>query len=343
MFVFENNICIDCNKEASELLEVKSIRDVQGENIIDVFQDVSEEHREELIESETDHYFEDIILTNSGNRYNVQIKERNIVIDRKSLKIISIMDITEIKRNEKIISQQSKMASMGEMIGNIAHQWRQPLTAISVTASGIKLNYELEMEERSETIKDLENIVKNTKFLSDTIEDFQNYLKNNRDIKQFFMSEVINKTLSIINANLESKDIQVIKSIQKDIQIEGVQNDLMQVLLNIINNSVDILKTVDNEDERVILFEVEPHEDIVTVVVYDSGGGVPETIIDNIFDPYFTTKHQSQGTGLGLYMTHQIIEKIHGTITVHNESFIVDEKEYYGAKFSITIPQLFGY
>jgi signal transduction histidine kinase/DNA-binding response OmpR family regulator len=342
MFVFEDNVCIDCNKEAVQLFELKSMEELLGKNIIEIFKDTSKEHQEELIDNTIDHYFEDIIQTNSDNRYNVQIKERNVVIDKKLLKIISIMDITQIKRNEKIISQQSKMASMGEMIGNIAHQWRQPLTAISIAASGIKLNYELEIEEREETMQELDSIVQNTQFLSNTIEDFQNYLKNNRDIKQFFIEEVIDKTLNIIHANLESKDIRVIKNIQKDVQVEGIQNDLIQILLNIVNNSVDALKHLEVEKDRIILFELTLSDHDVTIDIFDSAGGVSKNIIEHIFDPYFTTKHQAQGTGLGLYMTHQIIEKIQGKIEVHNQKFFVGEKEYFGAKFFVTIPLVFG-
>ena len=128
------------------------------------------------------------------------------------------------------------MASMGEMIGNIAHQWRQPLTAISVAASGIKLNYELDMEEREETIQELENIVKNTQFLSSTIEDFQNFLKNDRTKSQFFIKDTLRKTLAIIQANLESHEIIITQKLKNDLQIEGIQNDLVQILLNVIKN-----------------------------------------------------------------------------------------------------------
>jgi len=342
MFVFKKNICVDCNNEAADLLGYGDKKYLIGCSLKEIFNTVSAEHYEELLEDTSDHYFNDKIVSKNGNWYDVQIKERNIYIGGKLLKIVAAMDITDIKRNNKIISQQSKMASMGEMIGNIAHQWRQPLTAISVAASGIKLNYELEMEDRSETEKELDNIVQNTKFLSATIEDFQSYLKNDRTKSQFFMKGTITKTLAIIQANLESHEIDIIETYKQDSQIEGIQNDIVQILLNIVNNAVDKLKTLQGHEKRKILIDVSSDNDFSIVSVSDSGGGVPENIIEKIFDPYFTTKHQAQGTGLGLYMTHQIIEKIGGEIDVENSTFKLNAEEYYGARFILRIPLFFA-
>lgn len=153
-----------------------------------------------------------------------------------------------------MLSHQTKMASMGEMIGNIAHQWRQPLTAISVAAGGIKLNYELDIADISETMLELDNIIDNTQFLSNTIEDFQSFLKNNKSKGHFTIKDTINRTLSIIKGNLVSSEIILIKDYDQYIQINSVQNDLIQVLLNIINNSVDVLKTIQNQKKLFLSF-----------------------------------------------------------------------------------------
>lgn len=337
MFVFKDNICMDCNNEAIDLLGYESKEKVLGKGIIDIFADVSDTHHNELLDNKIDHYFEDKVINVNGNIYDVQIKERNVSIDGKLLKIVAVMDITDIKRNEKILSQQSKMASMGEMIGNIAHQWRQPLTAISVAAGGIKLNYEFDMEDRAETIEELDNIVENTQFLSATIEDFQNFLKNDRSAIAFSLKSTIQKTLTIIKANLEAQDIDVVQKYSGDIQLFGIQNDLVQVLLNIINNAVDVLKHR-NDKKRYVLIEVLEEDNNAFINIYDSAGGVPKNIIDKVFEPYFTTKHQSQGTGLGLYMTHQIITKMNSSINVSNEKFNIKSEDYFGAKFSIKVP-----
>ena len=342
MFIFKKNICIDCNNEAIELLGYKTKNNVVNKGIFDIFTDVSDEHRVELLDDKVNHGFEDNIINLDGKVFQVQIKERNILIDNKVLKIISVLDITQIKQNDKILNQQSKMASMGEMIGNIAHQWRQPLTAISVAAGGIKLNYEFDMEEREETIKELDNIVNNTKFLSSTIEDFQNFLKIDRATQNFDIKSTVKKTLAIIQANLKNYEINIIENYHENTTINGIQNDLVQVLLNIVNNASDILKTKKSEDgKKYITIDVDTHKvnGNITIMIHDTAGGVPKDIISKIFEPYFTTKHQSAGTGLGLYMTHQIITKMGGNIEVENGKLTLDEEEYFGAKFTIHLPK----
>ncbi|MEA2018987.1 MAG: response regulator [Campylobacterota bacterium] len=339
MFIFKKDICIDCNNEAIELLGYGTKKEIIGKGIFDIFNDVTDEHRIKLLDNKTEHDFEDNIISQDGTVFQVQIKERNVLVDSKVLKIIAVMDVTQIKQNDKILNQQSKMASMGEMIGNIAHQWRQPLTAISVAAGGIKLNYEFDMEERDETIKELDNIVENTKFLSSTIENFQNFLKMDRGTQEYNIKDTVKKTLAIIQANLSSYKINIIENYHQDLKLDGIQNDLVQVLLNIVNNASDILKTQNIKDvKKYISIDIDKIDENVVIVLHDTAGGVPDDIINKIFEPYFTTKHQSAGTGLGLYMTHQIITKMAGDIDVKNEKLVIDEKEYFGAKFTIKIP-----
>ena len=340
MFIFENNICTDLNGEAVELMGFEAKKDILGKNIFDIFTDVSDGHRRELLDEKVDHLFEDIIVNAQGSQLQVQIKERNVQLGHKSLKIIAVMDITDIKQQEKMLSHQTKMASMGEMIGNIAHQWRQPLTAISVAAGGIKLNYELDMVDEKEILHELDNIVDNTQFLSSTIEDFQNFLKDDRSLMHYSFNEAVDKTTSIVKANLESHEINVVKMFGENIYLNGILNDLIQVLLNIINNAADILKTQKEPNiKKYILIDAEKTDDDILITIQDSAGGVPENIIGKIFDPYFTTKHQTQGTGLGLYMTHQIItEGMRGEVNVKNTHFTYEGNEYFGAKFTITFP-----
>ncbi len=339
LFIFEKNCCVDLNDAAIELTGFNKKSEVLGKGIFEIFKDVSQEHQINLLDDNLDHYFEDTLINSNQDRLQVQFKEKNVSIGNKILKIIAVMDITQIKQKEKILSHQSKMASMGEMIGNIAHQWRQPLTAISVAAGGIKLNYELDMIEEEEILRELDNIVNNTQFLSATIEDFQNFLKDDRSTTNFSLKNTVEKTISIISANLESNDINIVKNFHKNIQINGIQNDLIQVLLNIINNAGDILKTLKNTNQKkYIIIDVNSDDSYINIQIQDSAGGVPANIIGKVFEPYFTTKHQSQGTGLGLYMTHQIIEKMHGTIEVSNHEFIYEDAKFFGARFDIKLP-----
>jgi signal transduction histidine kinase len=339
MFIFENHICTDVNLEALKLLGCKKKEQLRGKNIKEIFKDIIVENQNALLDDTTDYDFEDIMISKDQKQYNVQIKEKNVKMSNKNLKIIAVMDITKIKQNEKILSHQAKMASMGEMIGNIAHQWRQPLTAISVAAGGIKLNYEFDIATKEETLKELDNIVENTQFLSSTIESFQNFLKEDKIVENFSIEPTVKKTLAIISANLVSNNITIIKNYKQQIKVNGIQNELVQVFLNIINNATDILKTFKDKDiEKYIIIDVDKLDDERGIIsIQDSAGGIPDDIINKIFEPYFTTKHQSQGTGLGLYMTHQIVTKMGGTITVANQKFKYNNKEFVGAKFDIVL------
>jgi len=340
LFIFQKDICVDANDEAVILIGVNEKQELIGKDIFQIFTNVTDEHKDELKDNKIDHYFEDTIIQRDGTIRYVQVKEKNVTIREKYLKIIAIIDITDIKQKEKMLNNQSKMAAMGEMIGNIAHQWRQPLTAISVAAGGIKLGYELDINDEEDTIKELDSIVENSQFLSDTIEDFQNFLKNDRITTDFSVKDAITKSIAIISANLDSHEINIVNHYDKNIMINGIQNDLIQVLLNIINNAADILKKKKySEHEKYIIIDIEQNEGYVTICIQDSAGGVPKDIKNKIFEPYFTTKHQSQGTGLGLYMTHKIVvENLKGSIVVENRNFEYKDNSYFGAKFTIKIP-----
>ena len=141
----------------------------------------------------------------------------------------------------------------------------------------------------------------------------------------------------ILDANLKFENIKIVQNYEEDIEITTIQNDLVQILLNIINNAVDAFKDKIIKD-KFLFIDVYQKKDIVYISLLDSAGGISEAVIDKIFEPYFTTKHQAQGTGLGLYMTHQILSKLDGKIEVNNESFTYEKRENRGAKFTITLP-----
>jgi signal transduction histidine kinase/DNA-binding response OmpR family regulator len=343
MFIFEKNSCINCNNEAISLLGFRTKMDILEKDIYDLFPDISQKHKKDLISVDINHNFEDTIISCNKIEYQVQFKERNILIDNKNIKIVAVMDITDLKSKEKILAHQSKMASMGTMIANIAHQWRQPLTSISIAASGIKLNYELEIEDKNETIEELDNIVENTKFLSETIESFQNFLNIDKNITTFNLIKTLQKTLSIIGANLNDNNIQIIQNYTDDYTIMGIENELIQVFLNIINNAADVLKnTSELKNNKYIFLSIKKENKHIIISIQDNAKGVPPNIIEKIFEPYFTTKHQAQGTGLGLYMTHQILEKMGASIKVINEEFFYENRTYYGANFQISFPNVYG-
>lgn len=237
-----------------------------------------------------------------------------------------------LKQSESLI-QQSKMASMGEMLENIAHQWRQPLSSISVEASSVILDLELSLPIDNDNLKQkMNNIISRSNYLSSTIDTFRNFLKEKKDFTQVVLQDRLKLVYQVIGTVLKDAHINLIheEKTNSDIKINMVLGELDQVLINIINNAKDIL-IEKNIVEPWIKIITESSTTEVIISIEDNAGGIPEHIIDRIFEPYFTTKHQSQGTGLGLHMSYKIItESLNGNIYVKNTNS--------GAKFTITLP-----
>ena len=242
-----------------------------------------------------------------------------------------------LKEQESVIYQQSKMASMGEMIENIAHQWRQPLSVISTAATGIKMQKEFNISNEEDEIKSLDSINEAAQYLSETIEDFKHFLSNNKELKEFSLESCFTSAIKLTSSKLKNRDIQIIQNID-DIKIYGLRNELIQVIINIINNARDALDELEIED-KYIFINSRTNKKNVLIEIKNNGDIIPQEIINRIFEPYFTTKHQSQGTGIGLYMSSEIITNhMNGSLTVKNENFIYNDIEYQGPCFKIEIP-----
>ena len=240
-------------------------------------------------------------------------------------------------KKDKLIFEQSKLASMGEMIGNIAHQWRQPLSVISMAASGMLIQKEHGLLTDEIFKNNCEQIEQNAQYLSKTIDDFKNYIKGDRTKKVFNLKDEIDSFLHLINSSIKTHNINTIVDIEDDIQINGYQNELTQCFINIFNNAKDALKD-NNIEHRLIFISTKVVDDKVMIVFKDNAGGIPQKIINKIFEPYFTTKHQSQGTGLGLHMTYKlIVDGMGGTIEADNTTYKYEGVEYTGAQFTIVL------
>jgi signal transduction histidine kinase len=248
---------------------------------------------------------------------------------------------SHIKTNndqQNLLSHQSKMAAMGEMIGNIAHQWRQPLSAISTTATGLRLQKELNILDEELLLKELDDINESVQYLSTTIDDFRNFFKVNKQKVNFDISSTIDKSITLVNAQLKNNNIKLIKDIE-DVNISNFQNELIQVIINILNNSKDELLKKDKNFEKLIFIQTKISYENILITIKDNAGGIPHDIINRIFEPYFSTKHKSQGTGIGLYMSREIITKnMQGDIKAYNSIFKYNSCEYKGAVFEITLP-----
>ncbi|MFK2822421.1 PAS domain S-box protein [Arcobacter sp. YIC-80] len=243
----------------------------------------------------------------------------------------------KLKEQEQMLHQQSKMAAMGEMIENIAHQWRQPLSIISTISTGIKLKKELGVSKEEDEIIELGKINDASQYLSQTIEDFRDFLRTDKPKSIFNIQKSFDKSLKLISSKLKNREINIKKDIER-INILGIENELIQVFLNIFNNSRDILEQ-SKLNNKVIWIKVEEKDSMANIKIIDNGGGINEKIIDRVFEPYFTTKHQSKGTGIGLYMSREIIvNHMNGTIQCYNIQFEYNQKTYTGACFEIVIP-----
>lgn len=342
---------LGCNKAWENLTGLKE-KDVLNKNVYDIAPlDIANIYatQDEKVFSleESPQIYETQVFNNKKNELRNVVFYKSAYFDTNNDVhgligvVVDITDITtlekETNQKEKIIYHQSKMAAMGEMIENIAHQWRQPLSMISTSASGIKMQKEYAILTDDALNDSIDSIVDSAQHLSKTIDDFRDFFKPNKERKSFNIKRLSKRALSLLSSKFKNKDIDVITDIE-DVTVFGLENELIHVLMNILNNAQDALMHL-SEVQKLILIQAYSKDDYLIITVQDSAGGIPEKIIDRIFEPYFTTKHQKQGTGIGLYMTEEIIKKhMNGYVTVKNKSFTFENNKHYGAKFIIKIP-----
>ncbi len=253
--------------------------------------------------------------------------------------LIKIMDRTlkpvfykkELQKKDALIFQQSKLAAIGEMIGNIAHQWRQPLNSIGVTMMKLEFNSEndkLTKENVSDIVENTNSIISH---MSKTIDDFRNFFLPNKAKVTFLVRDNIQSILALMIPQLHQHCIEIKVNGNQEIEVFGYENELKQVLINIVSNAKDAIVNNKDVQDGLIKLDISTDNEQLILSISDNGGGIPTDIINKIFEPYFTTKFKSQGTGLGLYMSKVIIEKnMKGTLSVENDE--------YGAVFILTIP-----
>jgi C4-dicarboxylate-specific signal transduction histidine kinase len=240
--------------------------------------------------------------------------------------------LTNEKKQEKIISDQTKMSSMGEMIGNIAHQWRQPLSIITSSASGLQIMKEHELLNDEHFYKALNQIEANAQYLSKTIDTFKNFIKEKKEFKEVIIQDKINNALNIIDATIKNNHIKLESNFKETepMKIRTITGELEQVIINILNNAKDAI-IENNIKDPVITLELKKSKDHVILTIKDNAGGIPDNILPKIFEPYFTTKDENKGTGIGLYMSYKIItQSLRGKLYAENTDN--------GAVFYIELP-----
>lgn len=220
-------------------------------------------------------------------------------------------EIDKRLEQEQMLIQQSKLASMGEMIGNIAHQWRQPLAQVSAIIMNMKVTYDFDNFTQKYLNEKVEEANKLTEYMSQTINDFQNFFKPHGEAEVFSVETACREALFIIESSLNYHEIKVDFLVSDEPNIVGYKNEYSQVILNILNNAKNILLEREIKNPY-IKIEIKEGDNFVIVKIGDNGGGIDKKILDKIFEPYFTTRHKRQGTGIGLYMSKNIIENSMG-------------------------------
>jgi len=224
------------------------------------------------------------------------------------------------------------------MIENIAHQWRQPLSVISTSATGMLLQKEYGLLSDDQFIKNCNVIDENTQYLSKTIDDFRNFIRGDNDKIHFNLKDDVNIFIQLVHSSIKKYKINVIDNIDQDIWLDGYSNELVQCFVNIFNNSKDALIDLD-EDNRYLFITGYKKGMNVIIEFKDNGGGISDEVLSRIFEPYFTTKHKSQGTGIGLHMTYNmIVDGMHGELDGSTVEYEYNGISHKGANFKITLP-----
>lgn len=248
--------------------------------------------------------------------------------------------LDEVQKNSLIqekLFRAEKLSAMGEMIANIAHQWRQPLCVISIGITGMKVEKEFGLLNDEKFNETCELINQNVQYLSKTIEDFNNFIKGTDTIEEFIIEKNIENFLNLISLDIKQQNISIILDIEKNISIKNYPNLLQQCFINIFNNSKDALIQT-KDQERLFFISVKKENNKAIIQIKDNAGGIPQSILPKIFEPYFTTKHQSQGTGLGLNLTYNlVVDGMKGSIVARNDVYSYNSLNYTGAMFTIEL------
>ena len=238
----------------------------------------------------------------------------------------------EVNEKERMLIHQSKLANMGEMIGNIAHQWRQPLSELSAILIAIELFFERGKLSPEKLSQKIEAGQKQISFMSRTIEDFRNFFSLGKQKSVYDLDEPVREALHLIKSALDNSHIEISLHVKHKIQVEGYANEIAQAVLNILSNAKDILIERDIKASKIIVtIDEEDSKGIITIE--DNAKGINIEPIEKIFEPYFSTKHAKSGTGIGLYMCKTIIEKNNqGDLHVNNTT--------QGAIFTISLDKV---
>ena len=259
--------------------------------------------------------------------------------DQKGNIILTLQNVTDLKKRDKLLYEKSKLATIGELIKNVAHQWRQPLSSITVGATGILLQKQTDLLTDNYLENTCEKINENAQRLSTNIEQFVSIIRGDDTKTIFYLDENIKKTIHLLDPAIKLNNIELILNIQHNIPIEGFYSELLQSLSNVITNSIEATSTNEEINEHLIFITAHTANQKIIMNIKDNGGGIKEAIMAQVFDAYFSTKDGLSAKGLGLYYTYNsIVNGMGGDIEISNTEYSYQEEEYKGVNFKITLP-----
>jgi signal transduction histidine kinase len=352
IIIFKNNNCILANKQALNILGYKDIKELSDKHI----ESFIDKEYKYILNTPSNKQYECKMINKDSQIFNALIKI--IPTENSNKKILTFIDISkqkevekklynltstlseliqeEVEKNrekERMLQQNSKLSAMGEMLGAIAHQWRQPLNTLNGNIELLTYDYE-DGEVDEKYIQEFrEKQIKLIQFMSHTIDDFRNFFRVDKEKIEFSIKDSIEDILSITKAQLIDNNIKLEIDIE-DLKVYGFPREFSQTILNLITNAKDILVEKDIE-QPIIKIKGYTQDNKVFISIEDNGGGISENIKDRIFEPYYTTKEEGKGTGMGLYISKMIIkDNMQGEIYVQNSEF--------GAKFIIELEKYEG-
>ena len=262
------------------------------------------------------------IIKDVIKKYKMQVQNRENALEslNENLSLKVKQGIEEAKQKDRKILEQAKLARIGSMISMIAHQWRQPLSQLSGILMELETTTRFKKVDNDYILNAIDKSDKMIEFMSNTIDDFRNFYKPDKKKEDFYVSDACKKAINIIDATLENLGIDLILEIKDDKKIFGYPTEFSQVILNIISNAKDILMERNIKNPKIEI-NIESKGILSIIIIKDNAGGIEEKNLEQIFDPYYSTKDSSKGTGLGLYISKLIIERnMGGDLSVSNNS-----------------------
>ncbi len=316
IIIIKDGFIVNANNSFLKILEYDSKDEIIGNLASGCLLPSS---KEKFIEYNHNTFKEISLLSKNINIIPAIIQIKDIKIKAKDFKMVSIVDLSELKKKEKMLLTQSRLAAMGEIISMISHQWKQPLTRVSAVVANLNLKIAMKNVDIPSFKTKINEINNYVQYMSKTIDDFTGFLQQNKTKEFVNLQNLSKQAINIVNPSLNNDEINI--ELQEDLELEEIllcKNMLLQVILNILNNAKDALRQREIKNQKINI-NFEQNETSQIIYIKDNANGIDEKIKNKIFEPYFSTKKDLNGTGLGLYICKTIIEKhCNGKIEVSN-------------------------